>query len=687
MTPLAQSGFLGRLPSPHRAYALGLLLLQCGLVWYLMGGGQFAGSAALLGIAAAAARREQLLPAFRFSRPFAAATLIFLAKSRLFPHEVPSDNAFLYSNVAYELVCLILTMQLLVLWNRGRYEKLPTWYPLLAGLGLTFLGDLRLNPTDRLIFRGAVACACPLLLLQAAAARRIHFRPGQSPGGWGRRMCSVLAVVCGLSLGLVAAKLFAEHEPAFERWFDEYMSGHANDVSPGFTGELGLDSISHWANLHADRIAVRLSGARGETYLRGCAFNLYHNSRWYLISSTTQMEPAQKPSWFSELTEDSDEAEQLYFRQAPPRSATTAQLLQLWPEPHAGGEFTLITQNTAGILLTGPRPVLDGNGNLLREVANGQLAYRLLLDLESGDADASDTVREADLRIPADLDPRIQAVADEVLPDGISDSEKIRRVEDFFHTEFEYQLGVQIPRYEDRLAYFLERRLPAHCEYFASATAILLRLKGVPTRVITGYVAGEYNPVGDYWLARRGDAHAWVEAYDAQLAQWVIVESTPGAGVPQPRETAAGAAWWDVLTQLGRFSFQLLRTAPWRVLGWLIEILLAGFALAGLGYLIARRVPWPKWLLPRPARNGAPDQELAAEREALDRVLGRLGLIREPAETLHQFANRIQRHAALADRAALAGDCYRMYATVRFHPPSRELLTELRKLRNQLERP
>ena len=87
-----------------------------------------------------------------------------------------------------------------------------------------------------------------------------------------------------------------------------------------------------------------------------------------------------------------------------------------------------------------------------------------------------------------------------------------------------------------RLAYFLTVRPPAHCEYFATATAILLRAGGVHARYVTGYVISGRNPVDNSYFALRRNAHAWVEAYDDVEQRWVIVESTPMEGVPAREE-------------------------------------------------------------------------------------------------------------------------------------------------------
>src|SRR5450759_1834602 len=77
----------------------------------------------------------------------------------------------------------------------------------------------------------------------------------------------------------------------------------------------------------------------------------------------------------------------------------------------------------------------------------------------------------------------------------------------------------------------MERR-EGHCTLFASAAALMLRARGIPTRVVGGFLCAERNPINDTWVMRERDAHAWVEAWDADAGRWFLVEATPPAGRP-----------------------------------------------------------------------------------------------------------------------------------------------------------
>ncbi|HSH71293.1 MAG TPA: transglutaminaseTgpA domain-containing protein, partial [Deferrisomatales bacterium] len=82
------------------------------------------------------------------------------------------------------------------------------------------------------------------------------------------------------------------------------------------------------------------------------------------------------------------------------------------------------------------------------------------------------------------------------------------------------------------------------CEHFAGSFALLMRLAGVPSRVVVGYLGGERNPVGEFWVVRQAQAHAWAEVWLAGRG-WVRVDPT---AVVQPErltglvDNRAGAA-------------------------------------------------------------------------------------------------------------------------------------------------
>ena len=129
---------------------------------------------------------------------------------------------------------------------------------------------------------------------------------------------------------------------------------------------------------------------------------------------------------------------------------------------------------------------------------------------------------------------------------------------------FSYNLGTGWEKDTDPILDFLTRKKSGHCELFATAAALLLRDQGIATRYVTGFVAVEPHPKQDYWVARLGDCHAWVEAWLPDKKEWILVEATPPVGIPQGREGIGSIGqikeslfifWQDLYVQVKRGYF------------------------------------------------------------------------------------------------------------------------------------
>jgi hypothetical protein len=133
--------------------------------------------------------------------------------------------------------------------------------------------------------------------------------------------------------------------------------------------------------------------------------------------------------------------------------------------------------------------------------------------------------RERYLRTTA-LDPRIPELAQSMTAGATSDLARARALEEHFHHDYGYTL--ELPQHEvaDPLANFLFNRRKGHCEYFASAMAVMLRTLNIPSRLATGFQMGIYNPISDLWLVRASDAHSWVEAWIPGRG-WTTFDPTP----------------------------------------------------------------------------------------------------------------------------------------------------------------
>ncbi|MBV9211991.1 MAG: transglutaminase domain-containing protein, partial [Acidobacteria bacterium] len=146
------------------------------------------------------------------------------------------------------------------------------------------------------------------------------------------------------------------------------------------------------------------------------------------------------------------------------------------------------------------------------------------------------------------LDPRIGNLAREVITRAHAENryDQARAIESYLQTEFGYTLDLKAGG-NDPLSDFLFRVREGHCEYFATAMAVMLRTQGIATRVINGFQTGTYNDAADAYIVTQREAHSWVEVYFPETGSWVTFDPTPAAGRTPPE--SAG-----LTTSLGKYA-------------------------------------------------------------------------------------------------------------------------------------
>ncbi|MEO6170248.1 MAG: DUF3488 and transglutaminase-like domain-containing protein, partial [Lysobacter sp.] len=133
--------------------------------------------------------------------------------------------------------------------------------------------------------------------------------------------------------------------------------------------------------------------------------------------------------------------------------------------------------------------------------------------------------RQAALSLPAGSNPRTLELAQRWrLQDGSDDVAIVRRAMAWIQRDFAYTLTTPLAGRHSADEFLFDQQ-DGFCEHFSSAFVILMRGAGIPSRVVTGYVGGYRNPIGDYWLVRRSDAHAWAEVWLAGRG-WVRFDPT-----------------------------------------------------------------------------------------------------------------------------------------------------------------
>jgi hypothetical protein len=270
-----------------------------------------------------------------------------------------------------------------------------------------------------------------------------------------------------------------------------------------------------------------------------------------------------------------------------------------------------------------------------------------------GDADEQEWTA-----LPKDLDPRLLSLAERIRGQGDpSVAARLARTVAFVQSECHYSLKPGRFHTRQPVAEFLFEKKKGYCEYFASATAVLLRLQGIPARYVRGFTVREANRIGGHYTVREADAHAWVEAFVPGLG-WVEADATPAAeyeaahGGIDRDGLAALSAWFSgrfaelralfaeragsaLLTRLTEVAKGLVRGRP--------GLVTLALALVASSWLARRLWPWLRKLRERRrararALEPAAAPELAALLARTDRLWTRHGrrrpLFRAPLEHL-----------------------------------------------------
>jgi transglutaminase-like putative cysteine protease len=136
------------------------------------------------------------------------------------------------------------------------------------------------------------------------------------------------------------------------------------------------------------------------------------------------------------------------------------------------------------------------------------------------------------LEVPASISPRVRELALKITQNRATPLAKVAGVTEWLRSTHQYTTDLKRnPEVVDPLEDFLFHENAGHCEYFATATAILLRIAGIPTRYVNGFLGGEWNDMSKHITIRDNRAHSWAEAYLGPMG-WVRVDSTPVAARP-----------------------------------------------------------------------------------------------------------------------------------------------------------
>ena len=384
-------------------------------------------------------------------------------------------------------------------------------------------------------------------------------------------------------------------------------------------GDLGTLKLS-------DRILFRVNMDPSQRHLllRESSYTTYHRSAWFA-----------RHARFQAITPERDGTT---WKLVPARDAGKVITVST---PLRGGKGMLKLPN--GALELSQLPVLKMSMNqfadLRVEDGPGLVNYQVLF--RTGSHTASSPT-EADLAIPEKEKPSIEKISQPLELAAKTPREVLQVLADFFHENFAYSLELKSGRRDSTpLGQFLLHTRSGHCEYFATATVLLLRAAGLPARYVTGYAVQEFSPLENRFVVRSRHAHAWALVFVD--GAWQDFDTTPEVWITQEGE---GASFLEPLYDL--LSWGMFKFSSWRWseregeiskhMGWLLVPLIL---------FLAKRVYSRNRVKRRDRIEEVKEIQrlrpgMDSEFYLIERSLIELGYSRQPGEALSEWIGRIE---------------------------------------------
>jgi protein-glutamine gamma-glutamyltransferase len=496
-----------------------------------------------------------------------------------------------------------------------------------------FFWSLRRRANEQPDYAGVpVDLAYPFVSLTLLSASAANVRSGIFFGGFAAIVVWALwrvrpprysatvwvgAVVTAIALSWAGQLGLAEGQRALERvasaWLLDYLrretDPYRSTTALGQIGELKLSS----------RIALRVeTAATPPTLLREATYNVYNAPTWYAVDAP-----------FRSVTSDSDGV-----------------TWRLAPLTHDAGRVTVSAYLRRGKgMLAVPNGALELQNLLVVELASNRMgAVRVeeglglvRYDVRYAAAAADDRPTRMDLAVPRTESPTVGRIAEQLGLARMTPAQAMAAVGAYFRTGFQYSRFVAehaagATAVED----FLSRTRHGHCEYFATATVLLLRAAGVPARYAVGYAVHEWSVLERRYVVRANDAHAWTLVWVD--GAWQELDTTPPEWVAAERGAVSSFTVGD-LWSWGGYLF-----ARWRwserddrlsgSIGWL---------LVPLGALLAWRLYFRRRVFGRAVASDARAVRIGTDSAfyEIEQRLTRLAFPRGPAESLSAWIRRV----------------------------------------------
>ncbi len=281
----------------------------------------------------------------------------------------------------------------------------------------------------------------------------------------------------------------------------DFLNGHHRAQS-GFSDKVNLGDVSTIQENETVILRARVTPGIPEAnmYWRGIVFDSFDGKKWIVSNLEPVKGPLKTPNIKDKITQEV--------------------ILEPYGEPYIFcldiPLYVKIRKSTA---------LFDPNRHifLLKNPVMERSYYKCI----STRAHLSSVVKDFNryLQLPSELPDALYDIVKRLKVDK-NPEKTARKISHWLQNSFAYTLST-LPVTEKPLEDFLFKTRKGNCEYFASALGVMLRMVGIPSRLVAGYRGAQYQPIGNYYVVLQNDAHVWVEAF-INGKGWIRLDPTPG---------------------------------------------------------------------------------------------------------------------------------------------------------------
>ncbi|WP_413171999.1 transglutaminase-like domain-containing protein [Anabaena azotica] len=276
-----------------------------------------------------------------------------------------------------------------------------------------------------------------------------------------------------------------------------------------------------------------------------------------------------------------------------------------------------------------------------------------------------------DLQVPTAEASAINEIVNKLDIQGKSAQEILPIVDAFLLKNYRYSLQLTgKDSTSTSLSTFLLTTRAGHCEYFASATALILRALGIPARYTVGYSVHEFSNLEQQYVVRSRHAHAWTmvyiddkwQAFDTTPSDWTSIED---GGVSKLSIISDLWSFWGF--KLASWLRSISSSGLFKYIWWLLLPLILMMIAKSAPQKKVQRV-FKKRLLSTVTYNNQGEISKDSEFYLIEKALNELGFTRQPSESLKNWMERLKKEISASDLIEELSSLIEIHYRYRFDP-------------------